>query len=305
MYMKEFDIRYDQRYETLMVVRSLSNYTAAGRILCLTSSAVSRQIHSIEQELGCTLFTYDGKKLIPTKECDRVGEYVSRIRLIKHRMGDDLSFPTSDTNHLVIGATPSTQESILSDVLNCYQTNHPETQITMHSGNRERLETMLCDHAIDFAVAEGDFLSDKISFIVLDTDYLVVAVANDSPYTTANGITLQQLKKENLIMRTGNSGTRILFDANIKKEGLAPNNFRIMMELDNVSTIKKLVAERYGVSILSQKACMRDVQQGLFKTVPLLGINMARTIRIFYHKNNKNEAILFEILQSYQNIHHA
>ncbi|MBQ8358164.1 MAG: LysR family transcriptional regulator [Clostridia bacterium] len=305
MYIKEHNIRYDQRYETLMVVRSLSNYTAAGCVLCLTPSAVSRQIHSIEQELGCALFTYDGKKLIATKECDLVGEYVARIRLIERRMGGDLSYPASDCQHLVIGATPSTQESILSDVVDLYQTNHPETQVTLHSGNRRVLEAMLCDRAIDFAVAEEDFSSDEISFIVLDTDHLVVAIANDSPYATANGITLQQLKNENLIMRAGNSGTRILFDAGIRTEGLTPNDFRIMMELDNISTIKKLVAEHYGVSILSQKACIKDVRQGSFKTVPLLGLSMVRTIRMFYRKNDRNEAVLHEILRIYQSIGHS
>ena len=292
MYTKEINICYDQRYETLMTVRTFNNYTTAGDILCLTPSAVSRQIHSIEQELGFPLFIYDGKKLVPTKECDLVGEYVSHIRMLEKRMRGDLSNAPKDRSHLAIGATPSTEESILSDVLDRYRERHTKTQITLHSGNCKKLETMLCSHALDFAVAEGEMFSEQINFIVLDTDCLVVAVASDSPYAQANGITLQQLKKENLIMRTANSGTRALFDANIKKEGLTLNDFRIMMELENVSTIKKLVADHYGISVLSQRSCMKDVQQGLFKTIPLIGINMARTIRLFYHRDDRNEDLM-------------
>ncbi len=302
MCVKENNICYDQRYETLMVVRDLANYTAAGNVLNLTPSAVSRQIHSIEQQLGFPLFIYDGKKLVPTKECDLVGEYIDHIHMLEKRMQGELLQAPKEKSHLVIGATASTEESILSDVLDCYRTKHPKTQITLHSGNCEELEKMLCGHLLDFAVAEGDMLSEQIHFAVLDTDYLAVAVANDSPYAEANGITLQQLKKENLIMRTGNSGTRILFDANIKKEGLTLNDFRIMMELENVSTIKKLVAEHYGVSVLSQKACQRDVKQGMFKTVPLIGINMTRTIKLFFHQDDRDEETLGEISQIYHSI---
>lgn len=302
MCIKGDNICYDQRYETLMIVRTLANYTAAGDVLCLTPSAVSRQIHSIEQELGFLLFTYDGKKLIPTKECDLVSQYVSHIHHLKKKMCGELSLDPGEKTHLVIGATPSTEESILSDVLDCYRARHRETQITLHSGNCEELQTMLCSQALDFAVAEGEMLAEQIHFVVLDTDCLVVAVAGDSPYADAMGITLQQLKKENLIMRTGRSGTRVLFDANIKKEGLSLNDFRIMMELENVSTIKKLVAENYGVSVLSQKACMRDVQQGVFKTIPLIGVNMVRTIKMFYHRDHREEKLLREITQIYESI---
>lgn len=301
MYVRGKRICCDQRYETLMVVRALGNYTAAGSVLCLTPSAVSHQIRSMEQELGFPLFAYDGKKLLPTKECDIIGEYVSRIRLLETRLDGDLSHAPTDRRRLIIGATPSTQESVLTDILNLYRDKHPETQITLYGGNIALLESMLCNHAIDLAVAEGEINSDQIRFIVLDSDCLVIAVPNDSSYVAAGGITLQQLRKEKLIMRAGNSGTRMLFDASIKNAGLTLADFRIMMELEDISTIKKLVAKHYGVSVLSQKACMNDVQQGLFCTVPLIGVQMVRTIRIFYHEENRSEELLYEILHIYQN----
>lgn len=304
MYIRENNICCDQRYETLMLVRKLANYTAVGDVLSLTPSAVSRQIHAIEEELGFPLFVYDGKKLIPTDECDVISEYVSRIRLIEKRMRGALSADLRERKQLMIGATPSAEESILSDVLDDYREKHPGTQICLHSGNCEALQEMLCSHVIDIAVAEGEMLSEQINFIVLDTDQLVVALANDSPYTETNGITLQQLKQENLIMRTRKSGTRVLFDANIKKEGLMPEDFRIMMELENVSTIKKLIAENYGVSVLSKKACRKDVREGRFKTVALNGINMVRTIKLFYHKDRRDDDLLCEIARIYEQVDH-
>ena len=50
------NIRYDQRYASLLAVYRCRSYTLAAEKLSLTPSAVSQQIHSVERELGIRLF---------------------------------------------------------------------------------------------------------------------------------------------------------------------------------------------------------------------------------------------------------
>ena len=50
-------------YETLAAVRQYSSYTMAGEVLALTPSAVSQQIHSIENELNLKLFVKNGSRI--------------------------------------------------------------------------------------------------------------------------------------------------------------------------------------------------------------------------------------------------
>ncbi|MCQ2353992.1 MAG: LysR family transcriptional regulator [Clostridia bacterium] len=296
----EHNIRYDQRYDTLAVVRRLESYTAAGEALSLTHSAVAQQIHSIEQELGVKLFNRIGKKLVPTRECDLVSEYVSQIHMLCRRMDDDLSANRLCPKHLVVGATPSVEGSVLSRVLSCYQAETGDVQITVLSESASQLYKMLRGHAVDLAVVEGEFPSDEFNSILLDTDHLVVAVASDSKYAQDGIITLEQLKREKLILRPHNSGTRCLFEANVSKMGISVDSFQIMMEIESVAAIKKLVAGGYGVSVLSNKACEKDVERGKFVTVPLRDVNMVRNIQLFYRKDFKDETLLRELRRLYE-----
>lgn len=298
----EHNIRYDQRYDTLTVVYKLGSFTAAGAELALTPSAVAQQIHSIEQELDAVLFNKNGNRLIPTRECELIAGYVSQIHMICHRMDDDLSANGKKPHRLVIGATPSVEGSALSRVISGYEGDANALQITVKSACAAELHSMLASGAIDLAVVEGDFPTNDFNFILLDTDYLVVAVPKGGKYADAREITLKELEGERLILRPRNSGTRSLFEAHIGKLGLSLSNFHVMMEIESVETIKKLVSENYGVSILSNKACTQDVAQGRFKTLSIEGVSMVRNIRIFYRRDFKYDDILLKIQDLYSGI---
>lgn len=300
MKIQESNIRYDQRYKTLEVVRKCGSYTAAGAILSLTTSAVAQQIRSIEHELGVKLFTYNRRHLKPTGECDLIADYVLRIQQMQNRMGDALSGRQSGRTRLVVGTTPSIEESAFPSVLACYQANHRDVQITVKSGSNAELSSLLENRLLDFAVVEGDFGAENANFILLDTDHLVIAVSNDSPYASADSITIEQLRKEHLVMRPQSSSTRSLFEANLKKRGLSIRDFRVMMEVESVAVIKKLVAENYGVSVLSYRACIQDAAHGMFKILPLKGMPMIRDIQLFYLRDYFDEDVLLEIRNTYE-----
>lgn len=291
--------QYDQRYDTLLIVRKSASYTDAGSLLSLTPSAVAYQIHSAERELGVSLFEKKGKKLTPTPACDLVSEYVERIQTLGKRLCSELETLESQVRHLVVGITPSVESSALSQVLARYQSRSSALQITLLTKPSAALYDMLKHSLIDFAVAEGDFPAEELHSILLDTDHLVVAVPSDSPYAARGMITLDELKRERLILRSRDSGTRILFEANLKKAGISPEEFNVMMELDSVDTIKDLVAGGYGVSVLSNNACAEDAARGRFCTVALCNMNMVRDIHIFYHAGERRDEFIGDIQRLY------
>lgn len=292
-------IKYDQRYDTLAVVRSSASYTGAGAILALTPSAVAHQVHSIEAELGTTLFHKKGRTLVPTHECELVAKYVDNIHMLCERMSDELASAKSQPRHLVIGITPSVESSVLSQVLARYQAGADGLQITVLTKTAAVLREMLKSAVIDLAVADGDLTAEAFRSVLLDTDHLVVAVPNASPYAALGMITVQQLRKARLILRPYGSGTRSLFESNLKKAGMSLDAFNVMMEVESVDTIKNLVAEDYGVSVLSNNACAKDVARGTFRTVPLCDMNMIRDIQIFYRGDFRYDTLIREIQPLY------
>lgn len=298
--MKQRRIRYDARYETLMAVRQMGSYSGASEVLNLTPSAVSQQIHSIESELGTRLFLRRANRLEPTKECDLIAESVAQVQVLFDRLSDRLATANGVGEHVSVGVTPSVGNAALTGVLT--QETEERAQVTVEILPAEELCGRLRTGALDLIVLDGDFPRDEFNSILLDTDRLVVAVAPGSVYAARGYITLSELQKEKLILRPPDSNTRRLFEANLIKNGKNISDFSVMMEAENVDTIKKLVAAGYGVSVLSEMACEKDRDSGRIATVRLLGMEMSRSIHILYRRGCRCDGILKRIQSAYRQI---
>lgn len=77
----------DYRIETFLTLYETLNYHRTGEILQLSQPAVSRQIHTLEQEYGCRLFLYDGRRLTRTAAADRVAQYARSAVYNEKRCG--------------------------------------------------------------------------------------------------------------------------------------------------------------------------------------------------------------------------
>ena len=298
----DYNIRYDYRYETLAAVRRYGSYTLAGGALSLTPSAVSQQIHSIENELNVKLFVKNGSKIIPTKECDIIADYIARIDELCRKMTDDLELSKKNLHHFTVGITPSLENGTLSNILLNYSDTEPDVQIKVVTSSSAALYDMLKNYTVDIAVVEGSFPENEFNSVILDTDYLVAVVSNDNPLAKKEMVSAEELKKEKLILRSADSGTRVLFEANLKKSGLSIKDFNVMMEVESVAAIKKFVESNYGVSVLSNKACKAEAEKGKFRVLPICNMQMTRKINIYYRKDSDYEELLQKIQSLYSQI---
>ena len=97
---------------------------------------------------------------------------------------------------------------------------------------------MLENYEIDLAIVEGKASDHALNSLVLDTDFLVCVMSSDNPLSKNAMITLDQLKRERMILRLPTSATRILFDSTLRSLNDSPENYNIAIEVDNIATIK-------------------------------------------------------------------
>ena len=87
----EPQVNYDQRYSGLLTVYRLRSFAAAAVELSLTASAVSKQIRSLESDLGRPLFIRSGSRLIPTRACEAIVPFAEKIDALCVRMQQELA----------------------------------------------------------------------------------------------------------------------------------------------------------------------------------------------------------------------
>ena len=77
-------------------------------------------------------------------------------------------------------------------------------------------------------------------------------------------------------------------------------DFNIVIEIDNITTIKELVASNLGVTIMAHSAVAEEESSGRLKVVPVENFNMPRQINLVY-RPEFNHAEIFEEIRGIYN----
>lgn len=288
-----------QKLETLLKVNEFKSFTKAAAFLSLTQPAVSGHIKQLEEELGVKIFNRTEKELKLTSEGEIVVKYAKRMMTLYQNLQEAIKNEKKQVKHLTVGVTHSLENNIISSVFAKYCQEKNDLHITIISDTIKNLYSMLKTYEIDLAFIEGKMIDNDFKSILLDTDSLMLAVSNKNPLAKKPLATLADLKHEKLILRLPNSGTRSLFESHLASNNEVLDSFNIILEVDNISTIKELVQNDFGVSILSKSACSLDIKEKRFKLIPVENLSMVREINIVYHRDFEHQGILSDINKIY------
>ena len=158
---------------------------------------------------------------------------------------------------------------------------------------------MLGNFEIDLAITDGKVSNPSLNSVMIDTDYLVCIMSNNNPLAKKNTVTLADIKKEKMILRLPNSGTRNLFMSHLESLGMSIDDFNVVLEVDNIATIKDLIRKDMGISILAHSACLDELKKGKITALPIENLSMIRGINILYHKDFGHNDILQAITKIY------
>lgn len=290
----------DIKLDTLLTVYEKKNFTRAAEELSLTQPAVSHHITLLEKELGVRIFNRNHGELRLTAEGEIVVQYAKRLRAIYDKMCSHLSDAEHRLARIQVGITHTAESNLIAEVLAKYSNRNTGMIITITTDTVPHLYEMLENYDLDLAIVEGPVTDNGLSSLMLDTDYLVCVMANDNPLACKSHVTLGDLKKEKLILRLPNSGTRNLFASSLESINESLDQFNIILEVDNIATIKDLIRKGMGVSILARSACMDELRKGKITALPVENLPMLRQTHILYHEDFAHPDVLREIVKLYQ-----
>lgn len=290
---------FDQKLETLIRVCEENNFTRAAEKLSLTQPAVSRHVRNLEEELGIKLFNRSENGMILTHEGETVLKYAKRIKAVYGNMLRAIEDERKHVARITIGMTHTSESNPVAEVLAKYCNQKDDVRITIVTDTITNLYRMLDNYEIDIAVAEGKRPDGQYNALLLDTDTLVLVVSNNNPLAKKSMVTIDDLKKEKMILRLPNSGTRNLFVSHLESMGMSIDEFNVILEVDNIATIKDLIRRDFGVSILAKSACLDELKKGKITVLPVENLSMIREINLVYHKDFEHIDVLREFIKMY------
>lgn len=292
----------DPKLESLIAVQESGSFTRAAETLSLTQPAISQHVKQLEKELGVRLFFRSEGQLKPTEEGKIVLKYARRMMTLDQNLRVALEDHKRQLKRFSIGLTPTAENRAMTEVLAQYCNDHAGVHITILSDTINNLYNRLKSYELDAAVVEGHLNDPSLNSILLDTDSIMLAVSNESPLVKKSSVTLEELRRQPMILRLPSSGTRNLFVAHLESRGLHIEDFNVILEVDNIATIKDLVRSNFGVSILARSACMDELRKGKITLLPVENLSIIRETTLIYQRDFSHKAVLDEIVRLYYEV---
>jgi DNA-binding transcriptional LysR family regulator len=290
----------DNKLLTLIALSENGSYTKTAENLHLTQPAVSQHIKGLEKELGITIFNRTENGLKPTPQGVIAIRYAKRIQALYELERTRIEDSKKNMFSFTIGITHTSESSLVSNALANYAYSKDGLHITIVTDDISNLYTKLENYEIDLAIIEARNSDPRYRSLLLDTDSIMLAVSANNPLAKASMVTIDELKKQKMILRLPGSATRQMFEASLASAELTIHDFNVMLEVDSIATIKDLVIKDIGVALLARSTCRNLEILNKLVLLPIDGMPMIREVNIVYPKDFDHPEVLDGIVKSYK-----
>ncbi|MEN5084418.1 LysR family transcriptional regulator [Bosea sp. TWI1241] len=269
----------------------------AAEALNISQSALSRQIQSLEDELGFRLFDRIGKRLTLTAEGEdllpRAARLIEEANALTLRAE---SVARGRVGHLRLGATAQTIASLIAPALIDFRAGHPGIEITLAEAPNRALLEMVERGAVHLAIATPDDLASFEARPLFMASLLAYLPPDDPRHHLAQ-LPVEALVDAPLLLLRRGFMTRDLVDESFRTAGIRP---RIVLESDSPHALVAMVSAGHGIAMLSSAAA-RGIHA--FQPVPLTlaGAPIRRQVSAVWNPLRHRPAalpMLVEVLQA-------
>ena len=264
------------KLRALMTAIKYKNFTKAAEEYSYTPSAFSHMAHSLNNELGVTLFKRTSTGVELTNEGETLYEKISKLIEAEDELINTAArLAKRQKLELRIGSYSSISKTILPDIIKRFKVAYPDIHVSLIVSMT--LRGWLSKNKADIVFGDNGTLHGDEWFPMMDDPF--VAVVPEGLYPDKTSITLEELY-ENSYISTKDSMYKGHIDESKFKEIIH------LASADDAAAIS-LIREGLGISILPLLSCSTEAP-GI--RAIMLSPSISRTIG-FAYKTNPSQAV--------------
>ena len=234
----------DYKLESFLCLCETMNYRAAAQRLNITQPAVSGHIRALEEQYGCRLFVYDRRKLQMTREGELLRRYAQSAIYQEKRLREELD--GLRLRQLNIGATKTIGEYVIRRQVERLL-EMPGCRLNLEIDNTVNILRHIDEGRLDFALVEGYFDRRIYASRLYRREPFVGFCALGHPFA-GRQVELEELWRENILVREEGSGTRSILEKLLEAENRSLRDFNSVNSISNFGLLEYLVSRGRGIS---------------------------------------------------------
>jgi LysR family hydrogen peroxide-inducible transcriptional activator len=243
--------------ETFCAVAELGSLTRAAEHLNLTQPAVTRQLRTLERQLGVVLLTRTPQGVTLTAVGEAVlphaRQALAAVRAVQQAAADAA---TPQTRRLRIAAGLMAMLYVLPPVVAQFQAAHPTLEVDLQPAHQRVALQRLLDYEVDATIIASPVRSPQIRGVPILHDPLLLVTAPSPDCSDAASV--DELRGATLLVLPLGTGLHEQIAAVLRQRDVAAH----LVEYPTAETIKTAVGLGMGASILPLSAVREEVGRG-------------------------------------------
>ncbi len=244
----------------------------------ITQSAVSQQIRTLESRFNTSLLVRQGRLVYPTEAgrilyegAREILDRLERMELQLRSLGEEM------TGTVRIATIYSVGLYEMSQVIKTFLKAYPRVNLHVEYSRANRVYEECQKGGADIGIVTYPKSRRGIEVIPLPEDRLILICSPQHPFAKRRQIELRMLNGQNFVAFERDIPSRRALDQIFREHKI---KVRVVMELDNIDTIKRSVEIGVGVSIVPLFSVQREVQSGTLAQVQFKGHTFLRPLGV-------------------------
>ncbi|HKQ25127.1 MAG TPA: HTH-type transcriptional regulator CysB [Burkholderiales bacterium] len=280
------------------VARHNLNLSNAAEALFTSQPGISKQIRSLEEELGVDIFVRHGKRVVAVTEPGKAILEIAQ-RMLKdaenlRQVGEE--FTEEDKGHLTIATTHTQARYALPQVIQRFTKRYPGVRLSLRQGSPTQISELVTSGEADIAIAtEAIELYEDLVMLPCYEWNRCVLVPPGHPLLKAKRLTLEAMASFPIITYDFAFTGRSKMNQAFADKGLTPN---VVLTAIDADVIKTYVELGLGIGIVAMMAYdpKRDTH---LRALDASHLFEPSTTRIGIRKNSYLRGYTYEFIEMF------
>jgi LysR family transcriptional regulator, transcription activator of glutamate synthase operon len=271
-----------KQVQYFLAVVENGSFSTAAEELYISQSSLSKQMISLEKELGCPLFDRSRRKIALTEAGQVFLQHAEPLNDMYKRLISDIGQYASATT-LSIASIPVIAQYGISEYIARFRKVYPNISLNLEEREGSAILPALNDEQYDLAFIRDYHLDpDVFGFVKIYRDHMGVLVSRQHAFAQRDLLSLSELANENFILFDKGTVVHELSVDACRQAGFEP---RVFYASFRVESVLSLVASNMGVALMMKRISEYHHHPDVV-SIPLKE-SIASNLGIAYLKNKK------------------
>jgi LysR family hydrogen peroxide-inducible transcriptional activator len=236
----------------IIAVDRYRHFATAAERSYVTQPTLSMQIHKLEEELGVTIFDRTKSPVIPTEIGKKIIEEAKKI-LKQSKHIEDLASLTDDglQGTFRVGIIPTVAPYLLPLFLRSFNENYPNVKLVLEEVVTDELLQLLDRDHLDVGIIATPTEQGHIFEEDLYQEPFLGYISGSHPLAQKQSLSVEDLNIEQIwLLNEGHCFRDQTIELCKKQHREAREQSQIEFESGNLETLKQLVEQDYGMTLL-------------------------------------------------------